>query len=284
VFVDNYGASEGVLQVLKPFLEGRGSYVPRLAFHNFGFDRHVLFNEGVDVRVVGADTMHMARLDDTARALRGGYSLESLSADLVGRRKRPMKERFSLPRLLRDGSPGKERELPPIEVLHTDARFREAWVDYATYDAEATWEVRNVLERRLRERRWAGERSQWDFYQQYLAPFAVTLTDMERAGIRVDVERHLPGAEAAARSDRVAAEERFRAWAVAQCPDAQRMNVGSDAQKAHLLFAPARRERQRRPSAATSEAAKPVVEDEEDDEDCGGGRGGRASMKDEGVS
>ncbi len=34
-------------------------------------------------------------------------------------------------------------------------------------------------------------------------------------------------------------------WAVQYCPDAARMNVGSDAQKAHLLFAPCDRVKSR---------------------------------------
>ena len=42
--------------------------------------------------------MHMARLWNSARAKAGGYSLESLTADLIGMRKVPMKERFAVPR------------------------------------------------------------------------------------------------------------------------------------------------------------------------------------------
>jgi hypothetical protein len=37
------------------------------AWHNYGFDRHVLFNHGVDAVGFSADTMHMARLLDTSR-------------------------------------------------------------------------------------------------------------------------------------------------------------------------------------------------------------------------
>lgn len=52
--------------------------------------------------------MHMARLQDTSR-LRGeglGYSLEALTGELLGIRKRPMKEIFGVPRLRKDGTPG----------------------------------------------------------------------------------------------------------------------------------------------------------------------------------
>lgn len=36
-------------------------------WHNYGFDRHVLFNEGIDAQGFAGDTMHMARLWDTSR-------------------------------------------------------------------------------------------------------------------------------------------------------------------------------------------------------------------------
>lgn len=55
-------------------------------WHNYSFDRHVLFNHGIDARGFAGDTMHMARLWDTSRAREGvggggeGYSLEALSA------------------------------------------------------------------------------------------------------------------------------------------------------------------------------------------------------------
>lgn len=31
-------------------------------YHNYGFDRHVLYNEGINAQGLGGDTMHMARL------------------------------------------------------------------------------------------------------------------------------------------------------------------------------------------------------------------------------
>ena len=54
-------------------------------YHNYGFDRHVLFNEGIDARGFGGDTMHMARLWNAGRH-KGGYSLETLTHDLLARR------------------------------------------------------------------------------------------------------------------------------------------------------------------------------------------------------
>jgi len=63
-------------------------------WHNYGFDRHVLEHlleveqggqreEDVGKRLqgFGGDTLHMSRLYDASRKLKGGYSLESLSSD-----------------------------------------------------------------------------------------------------------------------------------------------------------------------------------------------------------
>ena len=47
-------------------------------FHNYGYDRHIFFNHGIDVKGFGGDTMHMARLQDPSR-MPGQYSLSSLS-------------------------------------------------------------------------------------------------------------------------------------------------------------------------------------------------------------
>lgn len=58
---------------------------PGQVWHNYGFDRHVLHNEGIDALGFAGDTMHMARLWDTSRSkfdgssVGTGYSLEALS-------------------------------------------------------------------------------------------------------------------------------------------------------------------------------------------------------------
>lgn len=55
---------ESVLEALKPFLESERCLK---VWHNYGFDRHVLWNHGIDVLGFGGDTMHMARLWDASR-------------------------------------------------------------------------------------------------------------------------------------------------------------------------------------------------------------------------
>jgi DNA polymerase-1 len=82
LWVDTYGdEGEQVLAVFKPYLEAE--HIKKV-WHNYSFDRAVLWNHGIDVRGFGGDTMHMARLWDSNRQARGGgagYSLASLSND-----------------------------------------------------------------------------------------------------------------------------------------------------------------------------------------------------------
>jgi DNA polymerase-1 len=84
-----------------------------------------------------------------------------------------------------DGNPGRDRVLPPLDELQRDPATRDAWIEYSTYDAEATWKLRAALEAKLRAMHWIGGDSLWDFYNIYLVPFAECLTDLERAGIHV---------------------------------------------------------------------------------------------------
>lgn len=72
--------AEQVLALFAPFFEDAS--IPKI-WHNYSFDRHVLGNHSIEARGFGGDTMHMARLLDSARGrVKGkGYSLESLSND-----------------------------------------------------------------------------------------------------------------------------------------------------------------------------------------------------------
>lgn len=150
LWIDNLDGAEGVLDVFKPFFE---SETLKKVWHNYSFDRHVLWNHGIDCKGLGGDTMHMARTWNSARAKAGGYSLESLTNDLLNQRyvnidcqdcfrirfgdatssKVPMKEIFSVPKLKKDGTPGKERILPPVETLQREEQWRNAWIDYSVY-------------------------------------------------------------------------------------------------------------------------------------------------------
>ena len=111
-----------IAEAFRPFWE---SAEHAKVWHNYSFDRHVLERRGFRLRGFAADTMHMARLWDSSRAGRGGYSLEALSSDaaLMGegrlgdenaadtpvRGKVSMKALFGKPNVKADGTYGKVR-------------------------------------------------------------------------------------------------------------------------------------------------------------------------------
>ncbi|KAJ0396513.1 hypothetical protein ATCC90586_006599 [Pythium insidiosum] len=238
VWIDNLDSAEGTLEYFREFLESR-EY--KKVWHNYSFDRHVLYNHGIDVQGLGGDTMHMARLWNTARFQHGGYSLEALSADLLRQRKRPMKELFGIPKLKKDGSEGKERIMPSVDELQRFPEFRHRWIRYSVFDAECTWFLHRVLQHKLRETLWFEDAtrsgSMYDFYQQYIVPFGECLTDIERKGMHVDLA-YLARVEQLALDDRARLEQVVQDWAARYCDEAHRINVYSAAQKQQLLFAP----------------------------------------------
>jgi DNA polymerase I len=240
VWIDNMDAADGVLDEFRDYFEDAD--VPKV-WHNYSFDRHMLGNHGIDVRGLGGDTMHMARLWDASRISAGGsgtYSLASLTADLLGNagRKRSMVERFSVHPLKKDGTPAVLAVLPPLDGLQRSAETVHDWIDYSVYDAVSTWLLKQRLDELLAAMPWSGvELTMLDYYNRYWRPFGELLTDMEREGIYVD-RQALVDMQALALSDRHAAENKFLAWASRFSPDAVYMNVGSDAQKRQLFFAP----------------------------------------------
>lgn len=245
VWVDNLDCAEGTLEYFREFLESKQA---KKVWHNYSFDRHVLFNHGIDVQGLGGDTMHMARLWNTARFQNGGYSLEALSEDLLLQRKRPMKELFGISKLKKDGSEGKERIMPTVEELQRFPEFRNRWIRYSVYDAESTWYLHRVLKHKLEQTLWYEETdptnanklksgSMYDFYQQYIVPFGECLTDIERKGMNVDLD-YLANVELAAIEDRKRLEKVVLQWASQYCDEAARINVYSASQKQQLLFAP----------------------------------------------
>ena len=69
--------SSNILDAFRGFLENPDF---KKVWHNYGFDRHVLGNMGIDACGFAGDTMHMARLWDSSRKGKG-YSLEALTTD-----------------------------------------------------------------------------------------------------------------------------------------------------------------------------------------------------------
>lgn len=189
LFIDNYADAEGVIDVFKEYLEDP-TY--KKCFHNYGFDRHIFFNHGIDVKGFGGDTMHMARLVDPSK-LPGSYGLASLSESMEQDilqvkdhlmkawkekyskepekyaerlktleffeknadkiKKINIKETFGFYKQLKDGTEGKILMFPDIEEMHTDSRYVRPWVEYSTFDAEITFFLRETLAYQLAQLR-----------------------------------------------------------------------------------------------------------------------------------
>jgi DNA polymerase-1 len=268
LFVDTLGPRAPVLEEFRAYFEDEAVWK---VWHNYGFDRHALGNHGIDVRGFGGDTMHMARLWDASRMFgKGGYSLEGLTRDLLARGKTSMKDIFGAHKVRVDGTEGAEVVMPALDYLQRSPLHVRNWIDYATYDSESTWLLRNELERRLSGMPWRwpddelaavdaqlwrwreGAQSQWsakrgelsmyDQYREQWRPYGELLTSMERRGIWLDSER-LAAITPVAWADRDEQRLRFIAFMERYCPDAVHMNIESDVQRRQLFFAPCANEK-----------------------------------------
>lgn len=187
--------------------------------------------------------MHLARLWDSSRRTKGGYSLEALTGDLavcgdknmVG--KVSMKNIFGRRKLKKDGSEGKIITIPPVEELQREER--EPWICYSALDAMSTLKLYENLKSKLSGRKWKldgyTKGRMIDFYEKYWRPFGEILVEMEAEGMLVD-RVYLAEIEKVAQAEQQVAANRFRRWASKYCPDAKYMNVGSDAQLRQLFF------------------------------------------------
>ncbi|CAM9543134.1 unnamed protein product [Scytosiphon promiscuus] len=245
LWVDNLGEASGTLEEFVPFF---ASEKHKKVWHNYGFDRHVLFNspdgreeQRINCLGFGGDTMHMARLWDTSMekaAGETGFSLEALSLKLLGeeQRKTPMKQLFGVPKMKKDGTPGSMLVLPPIDEIQTNPTMRARFIEYSAYDAQATWLVHRSLMQKLREMPWKDGMTMLDFYEKYYVPFGELLTDMERTGIYVEAKGYLKDVEVQAREDKKKAEETFLNWVKRMQPGAETLNPSSSTQIQTLLF------------------------------------------------
>jgi DNA polymerase-1 len=197
IWIDNIGEADGILQCFKSWFE---SDKYSKVWHNYGFDRHVMQNEGIKCGGFKGDTMHMARLFDTSRdkiSAGSGYSLESLSHDLlknikdVDATKTSMKDLFGVEKTLLDGGKSKIKVLPNIYDLQNDEETRDKWIEYSAKDAIATYFLYQTLKTKLNKKNWVVDnkpipnKTLFDFYENYLIDFGQLLTDMESIGIKV---------------------------------------------------------------------------------------------------
>eukprot|EP00741_Cyanophora_paradoxa_P005271 tig00000865_g5110.t1 len=269
LWVDNLDEAEGTLDVFREYFEDASILK---VWHNYGFDRHILHNHGIDVRGFGGDTMHMARLQDAARDKAtggGGYSLESLSTHLLPVGKVSMKDRFARAKIKKDGTESKVKEMAPPEELQRTMGTRREWIHYACLDVWCTWWLRELFEASLQGQavedenvgRLFGFRNMWEFYVEVWRPFGEILTDIERRGFKINVA-HLRAVEEEASRASGEAARAFVEWVRATAPEETRpfahlMNIKSANQIRQLLFAPCWKEGKGAggPGAGQAEAA-----------------------------
>lgn len=267
--------AKGILEMFRPFFE---SARHRKVWHNYSFDRHVLERMGVTCKGFFGDTMHMARLWDSSRTGRGGYSLEALTAEeeLMGpldmtdaRGKISMKKIFGRKNIKKDGTEGKLILLPSVEDLQSSPDTRWDWVNYSAYDAKATWDLHEALVLKLMNiyttpdpdvyRAYQDSeieiKTLWDIYCHVWRPFGDLLTDLEAVGVAVDVTR-LAEAEKLAIREEAESKAIFREWAASKVPDARYMNVGSSSQVVQLLFGGAKNRNKDKPGVPLSRTFK----------------------------
>ena len=113
-----------------------------------------------------------------------------------------MKTVFGRWREKKDGSLGQIWEIPSTQELHTNPVYTENWVEYAGFDAEITYFLRETLAAKLcaLEVKIEKMKNLLDVYSRYWKPFGELLTDMEREGIKVNVT-HLREAQAQAEKE-----------------------------------------------------------------------------------
>lgn len=247
VWVDILDGGEDVLSVFAPYFEDPSI---RKVFHNYSFDRHILGNHGINVCGFYADTMHLARLWNSARRDEGGYSLEALTMDpkvmngsgVAGKDeliegKVSMKTLFGKRKIKKDGSEGKTISIAPVEELQKTERM--PWICYSALDSVSTWRLWKSLQKKLKNTVWIfqgdSKHSMYDFYEEYWRPFGELLVQMESRGMLVD-RVYLSKMEEVAIVEQEKAASRFKSWAATYCPDAKYMNVGSGTQVRQLLF------------------------------------------------
>lgn len=160
-------------------------------------------------------------------------------------KKTSLKESFKRKKRKKDGTLGKTYEVPSVEELHEEEKYRSKWIVYASKDAKATFELYHALQKKLNEIScdmlqaslrpcYPKVHTLWDFYTHVWRPFGEVLTDMEDEGFYVKVE-DLHQAQIEAEKDRKE-KPRFRLFASRSVKGGEYMNPASDLQLRTLLF------------------------------------------------
>lgn len=150
-----------------------------------------------------------------------------------------MSRTFTRRKVLKNGELGKTYEMPSFVEIYTSIDLLPKMIQYAAFDADATFFLRECLVAELARYKVNFEdmRNLFDLYTKYWLPFGEVLTDLERSGIRVDLD-HLRKAEIQALTDIKNLESQFISWVRSIQPSATEFNPSSTQQLQQLLFAP----------------------------------------------
>ncbi len=160
-FVPVPAGREAAAEVLDRFREVLQDPAIGKTGHHLKYDISVLAAQGIDVKGPLFDTMLAHALIDPDRR----HKLDLISEELLGYAPIP------ITRLIGEKDPdaSRLREVPLAQLS-----------DYACEDADITWQLREVLEPKLREQ------NQERVFYDIEVPLTPVLVDMEREGIRVD--------------------------------------------------------------------------------------------------
>ena len=132
---------------------------------------------------------------DTSPAARKTL-LEYQSRHLKEGVKTSMSRTFTRRKVLKNGELGKTYEMPSFVEIYTSTDLLPKMIQYAAFDADVTFFLREALVAELARFKVNFEdmKNLFDLYTKYWLPFGEVLTDLERSGIKVDLE-HLRKAE-----------------------------------------------------------------------------------------
>jgi DNA polymerase-1 len=108
-----------------------------------------------------------------------------------------MKTLFQYKKTLRTGEEGRSWVMPEIEELHTDPKFIKDWITYSVLDAEVTFYLRDIMQMLLKSLPTETKthknpvfnkyKNNYELYLNYWRPFGELMTEMERTGIKIDL-------------------------------------------------------------------------------------------------
>lgn len=185
VYLDNWGACEGNLQVVRKWWV---SEEHAKVFHHYPADGHCVQNHfGVEMRGLFADTLGMDWLRDTSRE--GRHNLKEVAEDYLGMDCPSYAATFKRPKQLKKGGESKVLEVVP-HYQWWDEGYRARVVNYASADPYLTGAVFLLHRAHLEQVPWSEKlgRSYWEYYREFEVPFAEILYRMERRGMLIDLE------------------------------------------------------------------------------------------------